>query len=173
MIDPIEKRLLEAARLASEDAYCKYSKFPVGAAIETVGGRQFVGCNVENASYGLTVCAERVAMFCAVAAGELELKKDSREYQRKFIRALAVTCPKGSEGDPNSLMPCGACRQVMAEFLTDDAVIFVDGIGSFSLKELLPHPFVLRESDEMSKGSHSRRPRLIANAKTSHKHVSP
>jgi cytidine deaminase len=99
--------------------------------VETADGRVFTGCNVENASYGLTVCAERVAVFTAVAAGALPLRR------------IAVTCPRGDEARPESLMPCGACLQVLREFLPPDAWVLVDGVGTFRLEDLLPRPFHL------------------------------
>jgi cytidine deaminase len=130
-VDSSAEKLLEAARKASAAAHCPYSDFPVGAAVEGGSGQRFTGCNIENASYGLTICAERVAIFAAVAAGEREIKR------------LTVSCPKGSAEQPGSLMPCGACRQVMAEFFSEDAVVHVDGVGSFGLKDLLPSAFAL------------------------------
>ncbi|MBX6313168.1 MAG: cytidine deaminase [Isosphaeraceae bacterium] len=123
--------LLQAARAASQAAYCPYSQFHVGAAV-LAGGRIFTGANIENASYGLTICAERTAVFAAVLAGA------SR------IEAVAVACvdaPAGS--DPALLMPCGACRQVLAEFAGPETPVFVEGAGTFTLAELLPHAFRL------------------------------
>ena len=103
MPDPLDE-LLEAARLASRSAYCPYSNFHVGAAIRA-GGRIFAGANVENASYGLTICAERTAAFAAILAGAGPFE------------AIAVACVDAPEGsDPVMLMPCGACRQVLSEF---------------------------------------------------------
>ena len=124
--------LLEAARAASRTAYCPYSKFPVGAAV-LAGGRIFTGANVENASYGLTICAERTAAFAAVLAGS------SR------IEAVAVACVAAPAGaDPALLMPCGACRQVLAEFAASESPIIVDRAGTFTLAQLLPLAFRLR-----------------------------
>jgi len=119
--------LVEAARAAREHAYAPYSRFPVGCALEADDGRVFVGCNVENASYGLGICAERAAVSAAVSAGA-----------RRFRRAVVVT-----DAEPPA-PPCGACRQVLAEFGRDFAV---DGVGAvrtvrWSLAELLPIPFV-------------------------------
>ncbi len=123
--------LLALARTTASRAYCPYSRFRVGA-VAVAGGHRFVGCNVENASYGLTVCAERVAIWSAVAAGH------SR------VSHVAVACVDArADTAPASRMPCGACRQVMAEFLTPDAVVDVDGIGPFTLPELLPRAFTL------------------------------
>lgn len=123
--------LVQAARAAAERAYVPYSKFRVGAAV-VANGEAFSGCNVENASYGLTVCAERIALFTAVAAGH-------RRVQR-----LAVSCVDASpELGPDGRMPCGACRQVMAELMGLDAEVLVDGVGRFTVSELLPRAFTI------------------------------
>src|SRR5439155_15659346 len=105
----------------------KYSRFVVGAAIRTASGEIFVGCNVENVSYGLTICAERAAVFSAVAAGH-----------RQF-NALAVVAEGGAT-------PCGACRQVLAEFCHDLPIYLVDAarpdrIEEVRLRALLPRAF--------------------------------
>jgi cytidine deaminase len=124
--------LLDEARAAGARAYCPYSDFPVGAAVETDRGR-FVGCNIENASYGLAVCAERVAVFTAIAAGA------------KRINHLAVSCLKAGETDPpGSRMPCGACRQVITEFMAPEATVTVDGAGVWRVADLLPQAFQLQ-----------------------------
>ena len=130
-LDPLDE-LLEAARAASRAAYCPYSNFHVGAAIRA-GGRIFVGANVENASYGLTVCAERTAMFAAVLAGCRE------------VEAIAVACVDAPEGSTYELLtPCGACRQVLAEFAGGDTPVIIDRVGRFTLDDLLPKAFRLR-----------------------------
>ena len=118
--------LLEAARAVQRRAYAPYSRFHVGCALEADDGRVFVGCNVENASYGLTICAERAAVCAAVAAGA-----------RRFVRAVVV-----SDADPPAA-PCGACRQVLSEFGRD---FRVDGVGPsaalhWTIGELLPAAF--------------------------------
>jgi cytidine deaminase len=116
-----------AARTAS---HSPYSRFPVGAALLAASGRVFHGCNVENASFGLTCCAERNAVFAAVAAGE------------RVFTAIAVTARSGA-GAP----PCGACRQVLAEFSPDLWVYWRDTRGRMlkkRLSALLPDQFVLR-----------------------------
>jgi cytidine deaminase len=123
--------LLRAAQRAAGRAYCPYSGFPVGAAVLAADGRIFDGCNVENASYGLAICAERVALFNAVAAGAGKIER------------LAVSCPNASPDQPANSMPCGACRQVMAEFLSADAEVVVDRVGTFRLAALLPDAFQL------------------------------
>lgn len=122
-------RLLEEAEGAKAKAYAPYSGFCVGAALLTKSNRIFTGCNVENASYGLTVCAERVALFNAISAGE-----------REFL-ALAVI----GDGD-DFCRPCGACRQVIAEFGDDPAVIMANNQKEYEIKpisELLPQVFHL------------------------------
>jgi cytidine deaminase len=118
--------LVEAARAVQQRAYAPYSHFRVGCALEAEDGRVFVGCNVENASYGLTICAERAAVTAAVAAGA-----------HRFRRAVVV-----SDADPPAA-PCGACRQVLSEFGRD---LRVDGVGaagtvSWTIAELLPAAF--------------------------------
>jgi cytidine deaminase len=118
--------LVEAARAAQERAYCPYSHYRVGAALLTDDGRVFVGCNVENASYGLTICAERSAVFMAVSSGA-----------QRFRRIVVVT-----DSEPPG-PPCGACRQVLAEFGAD---LEVESVGPTQSKrwrigELLPDAF--------------------------------
>lgn len=126
-----QAELLAAARAASRSAYCPYSNFHVGAAIRA-GGRIFPGANVENASYGLTVCAERTAAFAAVLAGCTRFD------------AIAVACIDAETGgDPALRMPCGACRQVLAEFAGPETPVIVDGAGVYRLDELLPLAFRL------------------------------
>jgi cytidine deaminase len=115
-----------AARAVQLRAYAPYSQFHVGCALEAEDGRVFVGCNVENASYGLTICAERAAICAAVSAGA-----------QRFRRAVVVT-----DVDPPAA-PCGACRQVLAEF---GAHLRVDAVGSsrsvsWTVAELLPAAF--------------------------------
>jgi cytidine deaminase len=125
------EELLAAARDAAGAAYCPYSRFRVGAAV-LADGQVYTGANVENASFGLTMCAERVAIFKAVAAG------------CRRLEALAVSCPDApDEGPATYRMPCGACRQVMAEFGGPDLPVLVDGVRAFRLDELLPAAFRL------------------------------
>jgi cytidine deaminase len=118
--------LLSAAQDVRARAYAPYSNFAVGAALETSTGRVFLGCNVENASYGLTLCAERSAVSAAIAGGHRDLA------------AIAIAGPSGV-----ATSPCGACRQVLAEFNPSMAVIYTtpDGPVSTTLAELLPHSF--------------------------------
>jgi len=123
---PVEK-LINAALAARERAYAPYSKFRVGAAILTREGRYYTGCNVENVSYGLSCCAERVAIFKAVSNGE-------RDFQ-----AIAITA-----GTEDFCAPCGACRQVLAEFGPHIDVYMANEVGEYRLKtvaELLPEAF--------------------------------
>jgi len=130
--DDIVQKMRAAAETAMKNAYCRYSNFSVGAAVLSAGGEIFAGCNVENASYGLTMCAERNAIFQAVGAGQLS--KD-----RKLKAVVIVTRAE------ELTAPCGACRQVMSEFCAEaDADIFIfgaKGVESFKLSELLPHAF--------------------------------
>ncbi len=121
-----DAQLLEAARAARERAYAPYSQFPVGAALRTRDGRVFTGANVENASYSLSICAERTALFSAVAAGA------------RAFDAIAIAGPGAA------LPPCGACRQALAEFGADLRVVMesADGVREVStLAELLPLRF--------------------------------
>ena len=116
--------LIESARQARECAYAPYSHFKVGAAVRTKSGRVFTGCNVENLSFGLTICAERAAVCAAVSAGE-------REFE-----ALAVVADS-----KEPVTPCGACRQVLAEFSTTLPVCSANLEGAVyesSIAELLP-----------------------------------
>lgn len=127
-----ESELLAQARTAAIQAYCPYSRFQVGAAI-LMDGDVFVGCNVENASYGLSMCAERTAIFQAVSRG------------KRRLQAVAVSCITASvEGPITNRTPCGACRQVIREFADQQTRITIDGVGTYSIDELLPMGFQLR-----------------------------
>ena len=120
-------KLVEAAIAARENAHAPFSKFRVGAALQDDTGRIFTGCNVENATYGLTVCAERVAVWKAVSEGA-----------RKFV-AVAVAA------DTDQLTPpCGACRQILWEFCGDVPITLANLKGkseALRLKDLFPRPF--------------------------------
>ena len=123
--------LLAAAREAAEQAHCPYSNFHVGAAVRCSDGTVVNGCNVENASYGLTICAERVALFNCVAQGLQPLE-------------LAVSCVDAQNNTSlSSRMPCGACRQVMQELLPNNAIVHIDGVGQRRINQLLPEGFGL------------------------------
>jgi len=124
---PALRRLVRAAVAARRRAYAPYSRFTVGAAVLAVGGAIYTGCNVEDASYGLTVCAERVAIHTAVAAG------------RRRLRVVAVA---GAPG----ISPCGACRQVMDEFGVETVILVSPATEPvvLALRDLLPRPFARR-----------------------------
>ena len=125
--------LLMRARKAATRAHCPYSNFHVGAAVRCADGSVIVGCNVENASYGLSICAERVALFTAVSQGKRPLE-------------LAVSCVDAqTDASPGSRMPCGACRQVMQELLPAEAKIHIDGVGTRTMQLLMPEAFGLNQ----------------------------
>lgn len=132
--------LVEAAWAARERAHAPYSGFMVGAAVEAGSGTIYTGCNVENAAYSLSICAERVAIFKAVAAGERE------------ITTLVVVSEPG-------VTPCGACRQVLAEFAPrpeEVTIIAVNGRGEerrYTLRQLLPVSFSLPQVKMKNRGS--------------------
>src|SRR5579859_3544626 len=119
--------LIEAALAVRNNAHAPFSHFRVGAAVEDIGGHIYTGCNVENATYGLTICAERVAVFKAISEGA-----------RKFTRVAVAA-------DTDVLTPpCGACRQILWEFCGDVEIALVNPRGkieTFRLKDLFPRPF--------------------------------
>ncbi len=128
----VGKKLIRAAREARENSYSPYSDFPVGAAVMLEDGRIFRGTNIENASYGLTCCAERVALFAA------------RTASQEKVTGLAISIGRNSDSLPkDSLVPCGACRQVMTEFMAPDTPVYIDANRTFTMGELLPHSFKL------------------------------
>jgi len=119
--------LVDEARKARENAAASFSKFKVGAALRTAAGKIYRGCNVENSTYGLTVCAERVALLSALAAGE-----------RKFTAIAVVT----QSEEPST--PCGPCRQLMWEYCGDIEVTLANLAGQrveYKLSTLFPYPF--------------------------------
>ena len=122
-----ESQLCATAVAMLERAYCPYSHFPVGAALECADGSVFTGCNIENAAYSPSICAERTAVAKAVSEGH-----------RDFVRiAIAGT-------GEDFCVPCGVCRQVLSEFGPDLEIIALNGRGEqrrFALRELLPHSF--------------------------------
>ena len=120
------QELLEAARSASLGAYAPYSNFHVGAAIQSEDGIVYTGCNVENASYGLSMCAERNAAAAMVFATE----------DRK-IKKIAIVSPNAKP-----CMPCGACRQVLREFGCEEVIVEDEsGVASYTFEEILPYSF--------------------------------
>jgi len=122
-----DSELIKKAKRARERAYAPYSEFKVGAALLVKSGKVYTGANVENATFGLTVCAERVAVFKAVANGE-----------KDFVK-IAVAADK-----PDPVTPCGACRQVLSEFSPDLKIICANLEGKterYTLRELLPEAF--------------------------------
>ena len=124
---PSVERLISAAASARENAHVPFSNFKVGAAIEDENGRIFTGCNVENATYGLTICGERVAVFKAISEGAAKLTR---------IAVVADT----SQLTP----PCGACRQILWEFCPDAELILANLSGAretLSMRQIFPRPF--------------------------------
>src|SRR4029078_10394135 len=131
------KQIVQGACEIRKQAHAPYSKFQVGAALLTASGKIFAGCNVENASYGLTICAERAAVFAAVAAGE------GKAGEANHWVAMAVATPGGHS-------PCGACRQVIVEFSPALPILLVDsdrrdspeGVCETDMAALLPGRFI-------------------------------
>ncbi|WP_233843377.1 cytidine deaminase [Dyella sp. 2HG41-7] len=131
----VSSTLLDFARSARESAYAPYSRFQVGAALQTKDGRVFQGCNVENASYGLCNCAERTALFSAIAAG----------CKPGDFRAIAVIADT-----PEPVTPCGACRQVLIELCAGDMPVLLANVAGATrqttVDALLPDGFLLHPS---------------------------
>ena len=122
-----DSELMDMAKEAMKSAYAPYSHFSVGAAVETDDGEVYCGCNIENSSYGATICAERTAIFKAVSEG----------YRR--ITRIAIC-----DSNNSFAWPCGICRQVMSEFAVEDFYVILEDngkISNFFLKELLPNSF--------------------------------
>ncbi len=128
-MDPLQEELLARARAARGNAYARYSDYAVGAAVRTSEGGVFTGANIESAVYGLTLCAERVAIACAVSSGHRD------------ITSMAVVA------SGRDVSPCGACLQFLSEFASPDATIITAGSEGepsvVSLADLLPKPFRL------------------------------
>ncbi len=123
----MEELILKASE-AKENAYAPYSRYKVGAAVVDENGKIFTGCNIENESYGATMCAERTAIFKAISSGS------------KSIKTIVITA------DGSMPYPCGMCRQVMAEFMDKDGVIILECAGkveSYTFSELMPYTFKL------------------------------
>jgi cytidine deaminase len=133
MTKSTQARLLRAARAAAKNAYAPFSKFKVGAAVLTASGGIFSGCNVENSSFGLTVCAERVAVFNAVGAGQPDI--------------LAVLVHADT---PKLTPPCGACLQVINEFGENPEIVLSNRrtTKTYRLRQLLPHGFRLARPEQ-------------------------
>lgn len=129
-----DSKLLELALKASKEAYAPYSHFHVGAALRTASGEIYTGCNVENRSYGLTICAERNAIFKAVSEGH-------REFS-----IIAITSPDSV----SPLPPCGACRQVLSEFSPDMVVIY-SGSGGEVVKTTMSELYPQNSLTELAK----------------------
>jgi cytidine deaminase len=125
-MNPSDQQLIQAAGLARQHARARYSNFRVGAAIQTTAGKIYSGCNVESSSYGLTICAERVALTKALSEGENEFS------------AIAIMARDG-EFTP----PCGACRQLLIDYAPGLKIILSDGINvkTYTIEELLPVAF--------------------------------
>ena len=126
------KELLETAKKASENAYCPYSQFPVGACVLYESGNVYSGCNIENSSYGLTLCAERNAISNAISAGETS----------KLLK-IAIYSPKSTK-----CFPCGACRQWLQEFEKGQNIQIIleddnNGLCLYNINDLLPYSFNL------------------------------
>nr|WP_158322865.1 cytidine deaminase [Lederbergia ruris] len=131
------EQLVEAASQARERAYVPYSRFAVGAAVLTRDGKVFAGCNIENASYGMTNCAERTAIFKAISEGETEFTK---------LLVIADTA--------RPVPPCGACRQVLAEFCPRDMIVILTNLQGdqqqTTVEELLPFAFTAEDMHDES-----------------------
>lgn len=140
-----EKELILQAFAARERAYTPYSHFQVGAALLTREGKIYLGCNIENAAYGPSNCAERTAFFGALSEGE-----------RQFAAIAVVGAPEGTKKERfSACWPCGVCRQVMREFCMPDFKILTfsgeEGIAACTLEELLPHAFGPQMLEEQPK----------------------
>ena len=135
----MKNKLINEAKLAREEAYAPYSLFKVGASLLTSSGNIYKGCNIENASFPLTCCAERTAIFNAVSNGE-----------REFSQMAIIADTKGP------ISPCGACRQVMAEFFSDDVTIYLSNLFNetveTTINELLPFTFKLWGKNLLKEG---------------------
>ncbi|MEN6444475.1 MAG: cytidine deaminase [Candidatus Cloacimonas sp.] len=130
-LSPKEKELLEEAKKASTNAYSPYSNYKVGCAVRTIDGHIITGCNVENASYSLTICAERNTIFKAISEGH------------KNFAEIAVFVDS-----EESFPPCGACRQVIYEFAPDINIIYANRktVRLLNIKDLLPEAFTLNKA---------------------------
>lgn len=128
--------LYDLALAAAQKSYSKYSGFSVGAALLCCDGSIFTGCNIENSSYGATVCAERTAFFKAISEGKTDFKE------------IAICTLKNGQLLDNSFLPCGICRQVFCEFCNENFVINIiskDRVKQYTLSQLMPSGFILGE----------------------------
>jgi cytidine deaminase len=145
MKSELAEKLLAAAKLARRKAYVPYSSFGVGCALITADGSLYTGCNVENASYGLTNCAERTALFNMVVQQEVVLKEEGRRYSVEALLVIADT--------EQPISPCGACRQVMVELCSPNTTVYLANMKGDLLQktveQLLPASF---HSDFLNKG---------------------
>lgn len=134
-MNEIGKKLIELARLNLKNAYCPYSGISVACAVLSKTGNVYTGVNVENSSYGLTVCAERIAIFNSISQGDSQI-------------VAAAIVGKVNEVELLDLSPCGACRQVLSEFMPSEALIYyIDSNGilsTYELSKLLPNPFQIK-----------------------------
>ncbi len=144
------KRLIDTALSAQKSAYSPYSRYSVGASVLTAGGRIFAGCNVENASYGLTVCAERIAVFNAITRNQ---------------RSLKAVCIVGT-----AAKPCGACRQVLFEFSTKETILLLVNVDRNTRKQTLTrttvHKMLPSAFDPLASGLLAANPQNLLRAKS-------
>jgi len=125
--------LIKKAELARQNAYCRYSKFSVGAALLCKNGNIYTGANIENSSFGATICAERAALSAAISQGE-------REFS-----AIAIVGGDDSDASPKACYPCGICRQFLSEFCSEDTVVVLrdcDKTLELTLGSLIPNGFI-------------------------------
>ncbi|MBR4581139.1 MAG: cytidine deaminase [Lachnospiraceae bacterium] len=139
------KTVISRALKMREQSYCPYSNYAVGACVECSDGTFYDGCNIENASYGLTVCAERVAAFKAISDYSDNSEKSAAGFSKKEIVRIAISGGKKGDAPDGYAYPCGACRQVLREFGKDSMEIIIakslDDYKITTLGEMLPDSF--------------------------------